>query len=187
MDIKPIHPDISTEKAWLNGRRVYVTCGYNSLLNTQMRDLGAKWDREMGALYTGTQSGKLDKVIALVLADAQRAAVRDGVKGLGLWVSIPAGAADIRAEAKKLGAVFDGDRKEWAMPSAETQSAVEALIAARKTAPRASRKPSASTPRRRKCDECGERWAVTTAVDLSGITGDVCARCKQDEGSLSFA
>jgi hypothetical protein len=39
----------------------------------------------------------------------------------------------------------------------------------------------------RMCDECGERRATTTAVDLSGIVGDVCGRCKRDEGCLSFA
>jgi hypothetical protein len=27
------------------------------------------------------------------------------------------------------------------------------------------------------CDECGERRAVTTALDSSGITGRVCGRC----------
>jgi len=36
------------------------------------------------------------------------------------------------------------------------------------------------------CDECGTRRAVTTAVDLSGLRGRVCARCKRDEGMLSF-
>lgn len=46
-----------------------------------------------------------------------------------------------------------------------------------RTAPRQSRPM---------CDECGERRAVATARDMSGIVGDVCGRCKADEGSLSF-
>jgi hypothetical protein len=36
------------------------------------------------------------------------------------------------------------------------------------------------------CDECGERRAVTTARDLSGITGSVCGVCARS-GALSFA
>jgi hypothetical protein len=48
-------------------------------------------------------------------------------------------------------------------------------------------KPAAPARRTaRMCDECGERRAVTTATDLSGITGDVCRTCKSHEGSLSF-
>jgi len=39
----------------------------------------------------------------------------------------------------------------------------------------------------RMCDECGTRQATVDAVDLSGIPGRVCSRCKCDEGTLSFA
>jgi hypothetical protein len=58
--------------------------------------------------------------------------------------------------------------------------------------PEPTSRPAATTSTRsggsrsRMCDECGERRAVTTAYDLSGILGDVCGRCKRDEGSLSF-
>jgi hypothetical protein len=49
-------------------------------------------------------------------------------------------------------------------------------------------RPSASrSSRREMCDECGDRPAVTTAYDLSGIPGRVCGGCKRNEGSLSFA
>lgn len=48
--------------------------------------------------------------------------------------------------------------------------------------------PGQHAPARRHgmCDECGERRAVTTATDLSGISGRVCGICARD-GSLSFA
>lgn len=39
---------------------------------------------------------------------------------------------------------------------------------------------------RRMCGECGERRAVTTATDLSGIVGNVCGVCARS-GALSFA
>jgi hypothetical protein len=45
-----------------------------------------------------------------------------------------------------------------------------------------SRTPAA----RDMCDECGERAAVTTAYDMSGIPGHVCGRCRR-EGFLSFS
>ncbi|GAA2183342.1 hypothetical protein GCM10009785_26570 [Brooklawnia cerclae] len=37
------------------------------------------------------------------------------------------------------------------------------------------------------CDECG-RYSrnLVLAYDLSGIAGDVCPRCKREEGTLSF-
>lgn len=37
-----------------------------------------------------------------------------------------------------------------------------------------------------KCDECGERWPVTAARDLSGLAGCACATCARS-GALSFA
>ncbi len=36
------------------------------------------------------------------------------------------------------------------------------------------------------CDQCGERRAVTTASDMSGIPGQVCGICARS-GGLSFA
>jgi ribosomal protein S14 len=51
--------------------------------------------------------------------------------------------------------------------------------------PAPTRKPARKPARM--CDECGERHAVVDAIDLSGIPGRVCLRCKRDEGTLSFA
>jgi|GEM_PF-3236422 len=45
---------------------------------------------------------------------------------------------------------------------------------------------SSSRSSRPMCDECGERRAVTTATDMSGLTGDVCGICARS-GALSFA
>jgi len=141
--MEQISPDIPAEKAWKQGRRVYVRCGYKSRLNDQVRDLGGKWDRDEGALWVG--SGKLAQVIPLVLAAAEVSADVQAVKDAGRWVKIPYDAAGIREQAKKLGAKWDGDRKEWAMPSDEALAEVQRLIAdrddARKAQPKAPARP----------------------------------------------
>ena len=115
--IHPIHPDIPVERAWKVGRRIYVRCGYKSQLNTQMREIGAKWDGDERALWVG--SGKVDQVVPLVQAAAERGAAIDAVKAAGHWVTIPYDATDIRAAAKKAGGIWDGEQRRWAMPSAE--------------------------------------------------------------------
>jgi hypothetical protein len=52
-------------------------------------------------------------------------------------------------------------------------------------APRAASASNTGTAREM-CAECGERRAVTTARDMSGIVGPVCGRCARS-GHLSFA
>lgn len=50
-----------------------------------------------------------------------------------------------------------------------------------------SARPASNTSQSRPmCDGCGERRAVTTARDRSGIIGDVCGICARS-GALSFA
>jgi hypothetical protein len=119
---KPLAGDIPTEKAWRVGRRIYVRCGYQSKLNGQLRGIGAKWDGEVRALWVG--SGKLDQVLPLVRATAERAQQIERIKALGLWVKVPYDAEDIRAAAKNAGGVFDGELKLWAMPDDATYTAI---------------------------------------------------------------
>lgn len=125
-DRKPIHTDIPTEQAWKVGRRIYVRCGYKSTLNEQMRGIGAKWDSEERALWVG--SGKLDKVVPLVQAHAARVGEVQDLKKAGRLVRIPFQASEIRAKAKELGGVWDSAQKQWAMPSVEALTQIQALI-----------------------------------------------------------
>lgn len=120
-------------RCWKEGRRIYVRCGYRSQANTEMRDIGAKWDRDAGALWVG--SGKAPLVVQILNDAATRAEQVEGQKGLGLWVKIPYEDASAREEAKRLGAKWDKDRKEWAMPDQESLDKIETRVAAA-TAPK---------------------------------------------------
>lgn len=125
--VAAIAETISTERAWQVGRRIYVRCAYASTLGVQLREIGAHWDREQRRLWVG--SGKRDRVIALVHdADARAQAVED-VKAAGRWVRVPYRATEIRAEVKRLGGVYDGDRKAWALPSEESYATGQELVA----------------------------------------------------------
>lgn len=134
---KPIHPDIPTDRAWQVSRRLYVRCGYQSQLNSELRELGAKWDGDVRALWVG--SGKRDQVVAAVQRTLTRVAEVDAVKAAGRWVAIPFDAADIRARAKEHGAIWDGDRKQWAMPSDDSYQEVSRLVGEYRTAQDAER------------------------------------------------
>ena len=46
------------------------------------------------------------------------------------WVKIPYEDASAREEAKRLGAKWDKDRKEWAMPDQESLDKIETRVAA---------------------------------------------------------
>jgi hypothetical protein len=125
----PLHPDVPQDRAWQDGRRLYVRCGYKSQLNAALRELGATWDPGQHALWTG--SGKREQVTAAVLAAEERIRAAKAVKALGLWVAIPPAADDIRGRAKELCAVFDGELKQWAMPSEDALTEVLDLIGQR--------------------------------------------------------
>jgi hypothetical protein len=173
-----IHPDIPDEKAWQQGRRIYIRCGYNSILNGQVREIGGKWDRDEGALWVGT--GKRDQVIPLILAQAERASATEAVKDAGLWVKIPFAASNVRDQAKKLGARWDGARKEWAMPSADALATVQTLLTAAATEEaqrEAAAKAKTAAAAARTEDDilsesgrtvCGERKSLTGRLDGHG-------------------
>lgn len=111
---KPIHPDVPTDRAWKEGRRLYVRCGKYSRLNTELRELGARWEQEHRALWLG--SGKLEKVVEAITRAEERRARIERVKAEGRWVVIPYEAADIREAAKAADAVWDETSKRWALP-----------------------------------------------------------------------
>lgn len=126
---KAVSDDIPVDKAWKIGRRIYVRCGYQSELNTQLREIGASWDRDERALWVG--STKLAQVLPLLRAQAERVAKVDAVKAAGRWVTIPYDATDIRTTAKRLGGVYDGGHKRWAMPTDDAHEQVQTLLKAR--------------------------------------------------------
>ncbi|MFD4406701.1 hypothetical protein ACFWPH_28460 [Nocardia sp. NPDC058499] len=113
---KPIHDDISVERAWQIGRRIYVSCHYESSLGTRLRaDLGAHWDRDRKCLWVG--SGKKAQVIEEVRATDLRRARVEEIKRTGRPVAIPFTATRLRALAKEQGeAIWDDERKVWVFP-----------------------------------------------------------------------
>lgn len=137
MTIKHIHEDVPTDRAWQQGRRIYVRCGYHSQLNTEMRKLGAHWDPDQRALWIGVT--KRDRAVECVLAAEQRRAAISDVKRLGLWVAIPYEASTIRARAKELGAKWDGDRKMWAFPDQASYAEISEAVTAHHRAAREAR------------------------------------------------
>lgn len=143
-DPTAIHPDIPLDKAWRAGRRIYVRAGYQSHLNDQMRALGAKWDPEAKALWVGT--GKAQQVVPLVQAQVSRVAASADVKARGQWVHIPFDAEDVRTRARALGGVYDGDRKDWAMPTDQAFAEVSTAVtdwSAKRAAAKATAKAAA--------------------------------------------
>jgi Domain of unknown function (DUF5710) len=126
--MEQIHPDIPVTKAWRTSRTVFVTAGYNSVLSGEMYGIGAKWDRDEHAFRTGP--ARLPQVIEFILAETARAQETAQVKSAGLWVKIPFDAKIVRAQAKDLGARWDEDRKEWAMPDEASLERVRELVSA---------------------------------------------------------
>lgn len=156
---KAIADDISTEKAWKIGRRIYVRCSYQSQLNEQLRDIGASWDRDVRALWVG--STKLAQVLPLLRAQAERVAKVSGIKAAGRWVIIPYEATNIREAAKRLGGVWDGDRKAWAMPTDDAHEQIQTLLTARDEAVEAAKR--AAEQEREEARQRAEQEQITTA------------------------
>jgi hypothetical protein len=124
---KPISGGVPAGRAWQVGRRIYVACGYESILGGQLREIGAHWDREVKRLWIG--SGKKERVLALLAAAEERTREREETTARALWVTIPYSAGTIRERAKTLGAVWDGEGKRWALPTAEAHTEVAGLLA----------------------------------------------------------
>lgn len=123
---KPIADDISVDAAYQIGRRIYVKCGYESQLGGALRDIGAKWDRDIKTLWVG--STKRDAVLPLIKAHLDRLAQIQAIKDGRRWVHIPYDAAAIRDQAKALGAIWGPEVKGWAMPTDEAQATITAAV-----------------------------------------------------------
>lgn len=125
-----IHDEIPVERAWQDGRRIYIKCSKNSQLGQKLFEMQATWDGDVGARYVGTQRKNL--VIPLILEHLARIAAVDEVRAAGRWVALPRGEGReaIYQWIKGLGnAVYDGERKEWAMPSDDAYTEVKEMIA----------------------------------------------------------
>jgi hypothetical protein len=131
MPATQISDTIPTDTAWKTGRRIYIRCGYQSQLNTDLRDVGAKWDPTERALWVG--SGKLTTVVPLVEAHLARktaiVAVKTAASAANRWVSIPFDATHVRDRAKALGAKWDGTLKRWALPTDEALAEIQGMLA----------------------------------------------------------
>jgi hypothetical protein len=126
---KQIHADIPTDRAWQVGRRIYIRCSKDSQLGQQLFEMHATWDPDVRARFVGTQRKAL--VIPLILEHLERIAAVDAVRAAGRWVSLPRGEGreEIHHLVKQLHGIYDGERKEWAMPSDEAFDQARAAIA----------------------------------------------------------
>lgn len=161
--------DIPLERAWKDGRRVYVVCGFKSRLSDDLYALGSHWDREEKATWVG--SGKLDQVVTLVRQADERAAATEQVKSAGLYVKIPFDAAGVREQAKRLGARWDSGRKEWAMPAQEALDQVTALVAGygeKAAKAKATEKATANARKDRRNRPAGEVIAASGRKVIDG-------------------
>lgn len=170
---KPLTEGIPTTTAWREGRRIYIRCGYQSRTNTDLRDIGAKWDADERALWVG--STKADKVIEILTDASKRVEAAKTVKAsateAGLWVTIPYEAATIREQAKRLGARWDRDRKQWAMPTADTYKTIADALAANKATP--ATKAKARTEPKRATTETPDTILERAGRTTTGETTEV--------------
>jgi hypothetical protein len=160
---KPLTDTIPTDRAWKEGRRIYIRCGYQSRTNTDLRNLGAHWDADARALWIG--SGKAAQVIAILTAAAERVAAVEAVKATAtaanLWVTIPFEASAIREQAKQLGARWDRIRKQWALPTAEAHATISGEVAAYQQAETAARTQAEAARKQ----EAADRAKATAEAD----------------------
>src|SRR5690606_1893099 len=126
MEKKPVDDHTPSEKAWKEGRRIYVRAGYGSALSEGMRRIRANWDRDRKAWWVGT--GKQDLVLPLREEYRERVQAVQDIKALGHWVTIPYDAHQARALAKDLKALFDRDSKRCAARSAEDAARIEEAV-----------------------------------------------------------
>lgn len=120
--------ELDSELVQRRGRRLYVRCGYESRLGVALRGIGASWDRDEKCLWIGT--GKADQLPPLLAAHQERKRSVADTLAAELWVTIPYSCEQIRTRAKALGAVWEPERKQWAMPNRESHSEITTLLAA---------------------------------------------------------
>jgi hypothetical protein len=124
--MRPVHPELPMDTAWQQGRRLYVRCTASSKLSSALHARGAQWDPYAKALWLSTRHR--EQVTAWTLAYHQARERAQQVRSAGLWVAIPYQAELLRARAKALGAIFDGTRKMWAMPTPADLVEIEELV-----------------------------------------------------------
>lgn len=160
--MKPIADDIPVDRAWQEGRRIYVRCGYKTQLNQALRDLGAHWDSDQRARWVGVT--KKTRVVELVRAHQQRITALEEVKQAGRWISIPYEAGEIRTRVKKqLGGVWDPETKRWALPTREAHAQAQALVDEWREKRRAAREAEEAAAREA---EKAAREAAATAEQI---------------------
>lgn len=169
----PAAEDIPIDRAWRQGRRLYVRCGYRSALNAELRAIGARWDDDQRALWVGPT--RFERALPLIRAYVRKLERIEATKALGLWVAVPRGAAEVRARAKDLECVYDDGRKEWAAPSPAAQARLEELVAEHKDRKKTER--AAAKRRREELAAAAGRGEGSleelTARDLAARAGRV--------------
>lgn len=166
--------DIPLSRAWKAGRRVYVRCARRSRLDDGLYALGSTWDRDEEARWVG--SGKLEQVIALIREADAAAEARAAVKERGHWVTIPFAAADVREHAKGPRwdgehGEYDGDRKQWAMPTAGAAAEITAMVAGWQEKAAADKAARAARDRAARARAAEAAAADAARTDEDVITG----------------
>ncbi|WP_344876154.1 hypothetical protein [Allokutzneria multivorans] len=130
-DRKPLHEDLPIEMAWIEGRRIYIRCAYDSDINQRLIAMNAEWHKERGLRYVGTvRKAKVLEVLSVEIE--QRRARRETEQravGSGLRVLVPIGLpTSFHEQATRMGAVWDSGEHLYRVPNTETRTGLRALV-----------------------------------------------------------
>ena len=159
--------DITVTK---EGRRVWIDIPFGSPAKDKIKALGAHWDATRKQWWIG--SGKADEVHQIAdEANASKAAARQHVADIkehGTWIQIPFEAADIREAAKSAGAVWDRERKQWAVPATAVDD-----IRAKIDDWNSAQKAAAEAVAQRKAEQAKQSAAEVIASSGRTTIGDI--------------
>ena len=184
----PLQQRAAGEVGWRTdkrGRRIYVTgTRYGDPNVEKLRAIGATWDPQEKAWWIGSgKAADLERLVSDVNGRKQAGqaeAVRRQSEGLA--ISIPYEHSDIREQAKKAGARWDGVRKQWLMPNAESHAKIKAAIEDKYRKQQADRDRKEAADRATKMPAGGRMFTKTTDIRSGGYA--VGSRIRDKDGKL---
>ena len=133
-----------------SGRRIYID-GPTYDHRQKIKDMGGKWDPEERKWWVSSQ--KLDRIEKLSRSIAEKKEKRrqyvQSAKDAGNFVSIPFNASAIREKAKKLGAVWNKDAKQWMFRDPKNAEQITKLVEEYKSANKKKGDRVASDPQKK--------------------------------------
>lgn len=159
------------------GRRYYLR-GNTYPIRKDLGNNGFHWDRDERAWWTSKK------------ALAERYTAQDIQARINERPSVfvEGNTYPIREELKKMGGVWNKERKAWCVPTSRAEEA-RALVADQPAKQPRSPRSEASTSRGGRCAECGRYTRyLEDCTDSSGIVAGCCSRCaKAPAWERSFA